>query len=147
MNTKTLTATALALLFCLLANHAGAQQGWDPNGTTSIGGAGTWDTSTKNWTPNGTQTQVASASLVAWTSGDIALFCAGPSASTSQGGPWTITVNGAITVGGIVNGRDNPGSCYVTLTNGTSGSLNLAGAVTFSSAGTAQARTSLIVPH
>jgi hypothetical protein len=57
---------ALGLVFCLLANHAGAQQGWDPNGTTSIGGSGTWDTTTQSWTPNGTETQVASGSLVAF---------------------------------------------------------------------------------
>jgi autotransporter-associated beta strand protein len=138
--------TTLGLVFFLLANHAGAQQGWDPNGTTSVGGNGTWDANTLNWTPNGTQTQVASGSLVPWTSGDIALFCAGPGASTSQGGPWTVTVNGAITVGGIVNGLDNPGSCYITLANGTSGSLHLAGAATFSSAGTAQGANVINVP-
>ena len=145
-NSLTIMSAALGLLFVFLAHHAGAQQGWDPNATTSVGGNGTWDSSTKNWTPNGTQIQVASGSLVAWTSGNTALFCAGPSASTSQGGPWTVTVNGAITVGGIVNGLDNPGSCYITLANGTSGSLNLAGPATFSSAGTAQGANVINVP-
>ena len=145
-NSLRIVPATLSLVFFLLANHAGAQQGWDPNGLTSIGGNGTWDATTPNWTPNGTQTQVASGSLVPWTSGDIALFCAGPSASTSQGGPWTVTVNGAITVGGMVNGLDNPGSCYITLANGTSGSLNLVGPATFSSAGTAQGANVINVP-
>ncbi|HEY5479971.1 MAG TPA: hypothetical protein VIL39_00685 [Verrucomicrobiae bacterium] len=118
-----LTSAGLSLSLCLLANHAGAAvQGWDPNGTTSIGGNGTWDTTSLNWTPGGTQTQVASGSLVAFTSGNAALFCAGPSGSANQG-TFTVTVSGTPTIGGIFNGNLNPGPCNLTITGG---GLNLA---------------------
>jgi hypothetical protein len=107
---------ALSLLFALLANYApGASiQAWDPTATDHSTGCfnGTWDPSTtKSWTSAGTQTTVLTASLVAWTSGNVALFCAGPGASASQGS-CTVTVNGAITIGGIDNGKD--GSSGIT---------------------------------
>ena len=39
---------ALGLIFSLLANHARAGVSyWDPNGTGSVGGNGTWDAATK----------------------------------------------------------------------------------------------------
>ena len=146
-NAARFISAGVCLLFSLLANHAGAAlQGWNPNGTVSIGGNGTWDTSTKNWTPAGTQTQVASASLVAWTANSVALFCAGPAGSGNQGA-FTITVNGAINCGGIDNGIDNPSACTLTLNNGTSGSLNLPSAsTTFNQAGTACGSTTINVP-
>jgi autotransporter-associated beta strand protein len=135
-----------ALLGALSPALGASIQGWDPNGTTSIGGSGSWDTTTKNWTPAGTQTQVASASLVAWTSGNVALFCAGPSSGSSQG-TFSVTVNGAVTIGGIDNGIDNPGSCIITLNNGTSGSLNLPAATCpFRTAGTVCGTTTINVP-
>ena len=113
-----LTSAGLSLSLCLLANHAGAAiQGWDPNGTTSIGGNGTWDNTSLNWTPGGTQTQVASGSLVAFTDGNAALFCAGPSGSANQG-TFTVTVVGTPTIGGIFNGNLNPGPCNLTITGG-----------------------------
>lgn len=96
---------------------------WDPNGTTSVGGNGTWDTTTKNWSSAGSQLQTNSSSLVAWNTADAALFCAGPSASTNQGS-FTITVNSAVGFAGIFNGALNPGPCTVTI-SGT-GSLSLA---------------------
>ena len=122
-------------------------QAWDPNGTTSVGGTGTWNAAAKSWTPGGTQTQVASGSLVAWTNGNIALFCAGPAASTSQG-TFAVNVSGAVALSGLDNGNDAPGSCYLTLNDGGSGSLVLpAGTtVTFNTGGTALGTTTIKVP-
>src|ERR1035438_10338545 len=74
----------LGLVFSLLANHAGAGVSyWDPNGTGSVGGNGTWDTATKQWSPN--STQIASASLVAWPAGNASCFCADAGGSTLNG--------------------------------------------------------------
>ena len=142
-----LTPASLGLLFCLVANPVvAAIQGWDPNGTTSIGGAGVWDTSSLKWTPAGTTTQVASGSLVAFTAGNVALFCAGPSSSGSQG-TFTITASGAISMGGIDNGNDAPGACNITINQGTSGSLVLPSATTtFNQAGSACGNTTINIP-
>ncbi len=118
LKTFRLTSAGLSLSLGLLANHAGAAiQGWDPNGTTSLGGNGTWDSTSLNWTPGGTQTQVASGSLVAFTDGNAALFCAGPSGSANQG-TFTVTVVGTPTIAGIFNGNLNPGPCNLTITGG-----------------------------
>jgi hypothetical protein len=123
LNSLLLVPAGVCLMAVLLANNAKAVvQAWDPNGTASIGGNGTWDTTTPNWTPAGTQTQVDSASLVAFTPGNAALFCAGPSGSANQG-TFTITVSGTPTIGGMYNGNLNPGPCNLTITGG---GLNLA---------------------
>jgi hypothetical protein len=53
--------------------------------------------------------------LVAFTSGNAALFCAGPSGSANQG-TFTVTVSGTPTIGGIYNGNLNPGPCNLTIT-------------------------------
>src|SRR5579862_7457167 len=79
---------------------------WDPNGTTSVGGSGTWNTSSAQWSPN--STQVASGSLIAWNTADAAGFCAGPSSGVNQGA-FTVSVNSAITMAGLFNGNLNPG--------------------------------------
>ncbi len=110
-NQKSMSKSILlcsCLFLSLLAQNASAQQGWDPNGTTSIGGNAVWDTTTKYWTPNGTQTQVASGSLVAFTTGNTALFCAGPSGSANQGTFYVTNNTANLSIGGIVNGDDNP---------------------------------------
>ncbi len=139
---------AFGLLFSLSANEAGAAviQAWNPNGTTSVGGAGTWDATTNNWTPGGTQAQVASGSLVAWTSNNVALFCAGPGASTSQGS-FAVNVSGALSIGGLDNGNDAPGSCNLTLNDGGSGSLILGASPTIiTTGGTVLGTTTINVP-
>src|SRR5690242_2790514 len=111
-NSWRLFALALGLALSLVANHArAAVYYWDPNGTTSIGGNGTWDTTTKQWST--TSTQSAAASLVVWNTASAADFCAGPASGTSQG-TFTITVNSAITMAGIFNGNLNPGPSVVT---------------------------------
>ena len=116
----------LGLVFSLLANHAGAGVSyWDPNGTGSVGGNGTWDTATKQWSPN--STQIASASLVAWPAGNAACFCADAGGSTLNG-TFIINVNTAnISCAGIFNGTLNPALYNITI-NGT-GSLSLPSAV------------------
>src|SRR5580698_9374115 len=100
------------LLLCLgmglsvSAYKAGAQQSWDPTGTTNTTGAsgGVWDTTTKNWTPLGTQTTVAASSLVTYTAGNTALFSAGPSGSALQG-TFNVTNNTAnLSIGSIITG-------------------------------------------
>jgi autotransporter-associated beta strand protein len=117
-------SVGLRLLCCLLAYNAGAAvQYWDPNGTVSIGGNGTWDTTSLQWSATSTQ----NATLSAWTSGNAADFCAGPTGSTAQG-TFTVAVNSAITMGGIFNGALNPGPCDVTI-NGT-GSFIIGSGVT-----------------
>ena len=137
----------MALINGTATNTVPVIQAWDPNGTTSVGGAGTWNATAKNWTPGATQTQVASGSLVGWTNGNIALFCAGPSASTSQG-TFAVNVSGPMTIGGLDNGNDNPGSCYLTLNDGGSGSLVLVANTTntFNTGGTALGTTTLNIP-
>ena len=113
------------LCFSLLANNAGAAVSyWDPNGTTSVGGNGTWDNTTTEWSTNAAGTQVASASLRAWTAGNAACFCADAGGSTLNPTPFTITVNTAnISCAGIFNGTLNPALYTITI-SGT-GSLSL----------------------
>src|SRR5665213_3112067 len=82
------------LLFLSAHNGRAASLYWNPNGTTSVGGDGTWDTTTAQW--SSVSTQSASGSLVVWNPADSVCFCAGPAASTSQGS-FTITVTSAIT--------------------------------------------------
>src|ERR1041385_1319488 len=134
-NTSLRAAVALCLACYVVANQVNAAiQWWDPNGTTSVGGNGTWDTTTAQWTPAGTTTQVAAGSLTVWNSANAAGFCAGPASGVNQG-TFTITVNSAITIAGIFNGTQSPGPC--TLTISRSGSLNLAAGVdAFSDGGT-----------
>ena len=114
LNSLRIIPAILCLLLSLLAKQAeAAVYYWDPNGTTSVGGNSTWDTTSKLWST--ASTQVASSALVAWAAGDAACFCAGPTGSASEG-TFTVTVNAAnISIGGIYNGALSPGSCYVTL--------------------------------
>ncbi len=115
MKTSLLRFVAATLAAITLNSAQAAIQGWEPNGTTTVGGSGTWDTTTPLWTPEGTQTQVDPASLVPWNINgtNAALFCAGPGGSTNLG-TFAITVNSAIPMGGIYNGQLNPGPCTVT---------------------------------
>lgn len=139
----------LCLLLSFLANKAGAAViSWDPNGTTSIGGSGTWDTSGLNWSTSTSEAQVSTGSLVAWNNAtgvtNAACFSAGPSSGSSQG-TFTIAVNSAINMGGIYNGALNPGSDFLTF-SGT-GSFNLAsGQASFDTAGTVAGTTTIIIP-
>ena len=115
------------LIPSLWATSAGAAiYWWDPNGTTSVGGNGTWDTTTAEWANTGNTLGSQTTSLVAWNATSAAGFCAGPSGSTSQG-TFTITVNTSIGFAGIFNGPEDPGPCTVTITG--SGSLNLASGI------------------
>jgi fibronectin-binding autotransporter adhesin len=137
---------ALGLLLSILVNHAGGATviSWDPYGTASVGGNGTWDTTTTQWSADANQAQAELDSLVVWKPADIACFCAGPVSSSSQG-TFTITVNSAITLAGLDNGNDHPGSCNLTL-SGT-GSLNLAsGTVVFNTGGTTLGSTTINIP-
>jgi autotransporter-associated beta strand protein len=143
----------LPTILCLsiLAHNADAAiQWWDPNGTTSVGGNGTWDTTTPLWAPTTTTpagAQAPSANLVVWNPANAAGFCAGPAASTQQG-VFTINVESAITFAGLFNGSQNPGPCDVTITSTTgNGSLNLAsGAQAFSTLNSSLGFTRINVP-
>src|SRR5580658_5807367 len=85
-----------SLLLALAATNAkSAYLYWDPNGTTSVGGNGTWDTTSKLWSTSTSGLQIASSALVAYNTTSNAVFCAGPGSSVNQGS-FTITVNSAI---------------------------------------------------
>ena len=127
---------ALGLVFCLLANHAGAAvTTWDPQGTvttpnTHYSGSssfytgslsGTWENA--SWD---TANQTGTATTVAWKENTAALFAV----HTGTGTPaFTVTMNANHTVAGIFDGSLTPNPCPVTIAgSGTfilgSGNLN-----------------------
>jgi autotransporter-associated beta strand protein len=81
-----------------------ASQFWDPTGTSTLGGAGTWDAATANWAPTN-----AGGSTAAWTAGSDAIF---GGAST-----YTVTVSGTQVANSIqpINGVNS----LVTFSGGT----------------------------
>src|ERR1035438_6435571 len=114
-NSLRLIPAALCLLFCILANHAGAAVFyWDPQGTTGanpyLGSmTGTWENS--SWSSSGTGV----ATPVAWVEGDAACFAVHSGIGTPA---FTVTMNGNHTVAGIFDGPLTPNSANVTI-NGT----------------------------
>ena len=132
------------LCFSFFANQAGAAiEWWDPNGTTSVGGNGTWDTTTARWSPN--STQVAAGSLIVWNTANAAGFCAGPSSSLQQGVFFVTNNTANLGFAGIFNGSQSPGPCDVTILG--SGSLTLAsGAQAFSTLSSSLGFTRIQVP-
>jgi fibronectin-binding autotransporter adhesin len=99
--------------------QTGFAQWWDNNGT-SPAGSGIWDTTTPNWTTSATLT----ASTVAFTNGNFALFSAGSGAVGSN----TITVATAVTAAGIGNSTSNGtvvGAAITNLAFSGPGSINL----------------------
>jgi len=60
---------------------------WDPNGTAGLGGSGTWDATTANWT-----TDPQGGSLIAWVPGSSAVFA---------GTMGTVTVSEAETINSL----------------------------------------------
>jgi len=70
---------------------------WDPiaDNDTVIGGAGTWDTSTAQWDPTGTD-PAGPADNVVWVNAnsDTAVF-------GGAAGPFTVDISGAVTAGGL----------------------------------------------
>jgi len=77
MNRRVSGILVIALLFSLLANHAGAVvTTWDPEGTVTMSPyytgdlSGTWETS--KWSTS--QTEAAQASPSAWVEGTAAVF-------------------------------------------------------------------------
>ncbi len=137
---RTLLAAVSCIVSCPLASPVGAAiLWWDPNGTTSVGGNGTWNTTSAQWS----STSAQSSSLVVWNSTSAAGFCAGPG-SSSQQGVFTVAVNSAITFAGIFNGSQSPGPCDITL-NGT-GSLSFSGQQAFSTFNASLGFTRIQVP-
>src|SRR5665213_2980270 len=123
LNKLSFIPAALCLLFCLLAHNVGAAVlYWNPNGTDSVAGDGTWDNTTLQWSPNLQGEQTNLSALVAWIPTDAACFCAGPPPGSTSSGPVNVTVLTNITCAGFFNGDLNPDSCILTLTNG--GALN-----------------------
>src|SRR5579862_7117327 len=99
---KTLIYTSCLIASLLgLTRNVGAQgstgyvQAWD-NNDPNPPGDGTWDLVTSNWTSSG----VVLGSPVTFTNGNFALFAAASTGSTTN----TITIPGAVTVGGFGNG-------------------------------------------
>jgi fibronectin-binding autotransporter adhesin len=93
---------------------------WDINGASPGAGGGAfpdgiWDGTTANWSPDPT----GSSETRPWTSGDTAVFSAGP--YNDAAGTFTVTVSGTQTAAGV---RVEEGN--VTLSGGTL-SLNVAG--------------------
>ena len=92
----------------------GAPLYWDLNGTAPGAGAapaGTWDTATSNWN---TDPDGIAGTPGLWTPGETAVFSAG----TDAANPYTVTIAGTQSAGGIIQ-QDGT----VTLSGGT---LNLA---------------------
>lgn len=126
MRKFTLLPQALALLLMVHgAAAATTNQFWDPNGTTSVGGDGTWNTGSE-FSPVSTQTPTAS--LVRFTNGNVACFSAGPNSTGSQGS-LNVSINRTNVCGGIDNGVDGPGSCFLTLNGSATGLLQLSGTI------------------
>ncbi len=138
MRKFTLLASFLVLFSLIHSASAATILYWDPTGTTNIGGNAIWNT-TAEWSATSTQ----SASLVAFANADIACFSAGPTSSGSQGS-LTVTINRTNTCAGIDNGTDGPGSCFLTLSGGATGLLQLAGTV--NTGGVTQGSTIINVP-
>jgi autotransporter-associated beta strand protein len=104
---------ALGLVFCLLANPAGAAiQYWDNNGTSAVTG-GNWDTTSTFWAPSSTLT----ASTAAFVNGTFAEFSAGTTPSILA-----INVPGPVTCAGMA-----------TRTTGSTVTLSGTGPITISS--------------
>ncbi len=144
---------SLASIFCGLSVAFTVQVGsaqstilyWNPAGTTSQGGNAPWSSSGKTWSSSATGAQVASTALVAWTDGDIACFCAGPSTQTDSPGSFTVALTGPINCGGIVNGDAGPPGCTVNIVGG-GGSLNISlGPIVFDSGGSGFGTTSTTI--
>jgi autotransporter-associated beta strand protein len=104
------TKRPLAILLCAgalgISDHSAraASQFWDPTGTSTLGGAGTWDGVTANWAPTN-----AGGSTTAWTAGSDAIF---GGAST-----YTVTISGTQVANSVqpVNGT----ASVVTFSGGT----------------------------
>lgn len=130
----------ILLVWCLVllsfANTASAAiLYWDNNGTGSPT-SGTWNTTSSQWATSNTLT----TATVVWNSADGAQFTAG----TANYGTINITVNSAITVGGILNGTGIPDGCVLTI-SGT-GSLNFTGLSGIISVGSDGDPTTIAVP-
>src|SRR5881227_2278189 len=109
-NRRILKATALALAAAMPATAPATTKYWDINGATAGAGgatpAGTWDTTTTNWStdPNG------ALAATTWAANDSARFSAGAYAT----GSYTVTVSGnqSVTQLGVEEGN-------ITFTGGT----------------------------
>ncbi len=124
---RRLARSAAALALASASTAGAATQYWDPNGATSFGGNGTWDTSASNpvWTGPGVTT--ATDTLVPWMNGNAAVF-------TGTGN--TVTIASAVDATGVTMNA----SSY----NITGGTLMLNGGtpiINFGVAGTATTDT------
>jgi hypothetical protein len=117
-NTFRFIPAALGLVFCLLANHAGAQTEyfWDNNGLSTPTG-GVWDTTTANWATSSTLT---TSTTTYASSGGGAVFCAGGTSA----GTITVTVNTADIPVGFLDNNGVAGTACTLYISGT-GSLSL----------------------
>jgi hypothetical protein len=117
-NTFRFIPAALCLLFCLLANHAGATfYTWDPIGTSTQSPyytgslSGTWENA--SWASSNTSSGQATPQN--WLEGADAIFAVNSGTGTPA---FTVTMTANHTVAGIFDGPENPNPCLVTI-NGT----------------------------
>lgn len=94
-NNRKLAHAAAAASMLMLSGAASAQiLYWDLNGATlGIGGAGTWDTTTANWSTD----PLGQVATQAWATGNIAQFSAG----TTSTGTFTVTVPSGVSIPGV----------------------------------------------
>ncbi len=110
----------------MLAYQAGAQTTqWFDNNGTSAASDGTWDTVTDTATPNWAGSATLTASTVAFTNGNYAIFAAGSGTTSTM----NINVPGQVTCSGLGDGTTSiggaSGSPVTTLTFSGAGSINL----------------------
>ncbi|MGD0259217.1 MAG: hypothetical protein ABSD29_05255 [Verrucomicrobiota bacterium] len=118
-NSAKFISAGLGLLFCLLANHAGAAvTTWDPEGTTTTPSNGTYYTGnlSQTWENNewNTATRGGTNTPTKWAENTAVLFAAYSGTGTPA---FTVTMNANHTVAGIFDGplsAANP--CEVTIT-------------------------------
>ena len=118
---KKILVIAPCLFLTLLARNVQAGVSyWDNNGTATPT-SGTWDTTTANWTTSTTLT----ASTVAFTSGNFAIFTAGSGGIVNL----TVTVPGAVSCDGLGDATTSTGTAsgaaVTNLTFSGAGSISL----------------------
>jgi autotransporter-associated beta strand protein len=127
MKNRALVLTILALV--IGSSAQAALKYWDINGTTPGSGqgtgAGTWDTTTSNWSTDST----GNSATTTFATSDTAVFSAGTDAT----GIWTLNVPSAVTAGGITveEGTVQKATGSAAVTIGT-GSITVNSGATFS---------------
>ena len=123
---RILATSAAALLgaglYLLGSSQASAQnQGWDPAALGGLGGTGSWNLTTANWTTPGGGVPVAQLIPVLWVNGDNAFF-----QGTALGSVVTVTVPGVL----VNNMNFTTGGIGYTLNGTAANALAVTGTIT-----------------